>query len=187
MKQVSIQKNATVLTSPFHSICQRSIFSMYGVFILFGTIIMVLASSCKKDNEPIKNAVSFNAQFITSSETIQPGNPIQKDHITGNGDGTPIGKATFDATVSYDLSGSSPLKITGVQTITTSTGDKIYSTIDAYSPDPDENGDFYTIGSETITGGTGKYAHAKGTLTFIAKGNLDSSAGNNSLEGSISY
>ena len=135
-----------------------------------------------KDTTPGKNSVPFKAEFITTSVTTHPGDPIQTDHITGTGQGTPIGKSTFDAVVSFDITGPSPLKITGQQTITTANGDKIFSTIDAYSPDPDEDGNFYTIGSETITGGTGKYANAKGTLTFKASGSLNSPAGDNSFE-----
>ena len=187
MKQVSPQKNLTVPVPTHRSIYQRNIISSYQSFIAFGILIMVLISSCKKDNVPLKNSVPFKAEFITSSVTTHPGDPIQNDHITGTGQGTPIGRSTFDATVSFDITGPSPLKITGQQTITTDNGDKIFSTVDAYSPDPDEKGNFYTIGSETITGGTGKYAHAKGTLTFIAYGNLNSPAGKNSLEGTISY
>lgn len=186
MKQVPTHKNFRVLVPTHRSMYQRNIISLYQSFCIFGILIMVLTSGCKKDT-PLKNSVPFKAEFITSSVTTHPGDPIQTDHITGTGQGTPIGKSMFDATVSYDLTGSSPLKITGQQTITTDNGDKIFSNIDAYSPDPDEKGDFYIIGSETITGGTGKYAHAKGTLTFIAYGNLNSPAGKNSIEGSISY
>ncbi|MEO7314563.1 MAG: hypothetical protein ABIW47_05230 [Ginsengibacter sp.] len=187
MKKVSHQKNSTVLVSPHHPLFQRNIFSLYHAFLVFGILIVVLISSCKKDTTPGKNSVPFKAEFITTSVTTHPGDPIQTDHITGTGQGTPIGKSTFDAVVSFDITGPSPLKITGQQTITTANGDKIFSTIDAYSPDPDEDGNFYTIGSETITGGTGKYANAKGTLTFKASGSLNSPAGDNSFEGTISY
>ena len=48
-----------------------------------------------------------------------------------------------------------------------------------YSLDPDE-GNISINGNITITGGTGKYAGATGTLTFLITGNINSPAGANS-------
>lgn len=166
----------------------RSSILSYSIVLFLSGFIMLFAGSCKKDTEPLKNSVPFKAQFLGISTTLTPPtDAIQKDHVTGKGDGTPIGKFDYEGDLTYDLTSPSPLRVTGTATFTDKKGNKIFMTQDSYSPDPDEQGNFVVIGTLTITGGTGKYAHAKGSLTLLVKGNFSNSERPATVEGSISY
>lgn len=167
---------------------QKRIFFKAYFVLLVGIAATLLMSSCIKSDGYLKNPIPFKAHFVAINESLNsPENPIQKDRAVGPGEGTPIGKANLDATLTYDLSGPSPLKVTGDVTIKTANGDKIFMTQDSYSPDPDAEGNFKVIGSLTITGGTGKYSRAKGTLKIEVLGNFASAERDVSMEGMFSY
>lgn len=161
--------------------------AMPHILLVFG-LVLIGFTSCKKDVDVPKNAVPFKAHFNAVSESLaQPTDPLQTDIAKGDGEGTPIGKASLEATLKYDLTGPSPLYVSGTSIISTSKNDKIYLKQDSYSPDPDEQGNFMVIGTMTITGGTGKYKHAKGTTNILVKGNLGDAARDVSMEGYINY
>ncbi|MEJ7680523.1 MAG: hypothetical protein WKG06_22260 [Segetibacter sp.] len=121
-----------------------------------------------------------------TSEVIKQGPPIQQQHLTAKGEGTPIGKATFEAYVDFDLS-ATPTSVNGKQTITTENGDQIFTTGKGYAIGLDANGDIKVVLNDIITGGTGKYAGATGSFGIVATASVKTPVGSDVEEGSITY
>lgn len=190
MKQVSKTIDSLVLSSPLYCLISlhRTILN-YRSMLLFAGIVMLIGG-CKKDDQFCKKTVPFKAEFETTLEVIKEGKPggiLEVDHLIGKGEGTPIGKATFDANVESDIYAPEPQLVTGKQTLTAENGDKIFSTVKGYAIGPDANGDIKVINSNIITGGTGKYAGATGSFTANATANIESPTGHALYEGSITY
>lgn len=141
----------------------------------------LLSSSQKQDLK--KNCVPFKATFITADVITSLDFPIQKDYITGTGEGTHIGKATIEAFIVSDL--NTPF-VNGTETITAANGDKIFANTTGSVNSIDEHYIHATV-TATITGGTGRFAGATGSLTGLVTQSLDTPAGSVSIEGTICY
>lgn len=93
MKQVSNAENFLIPNSCLHHlICPPGSFSKYCLILLLAGITL-LVSSCHKEDHNCKKTVPFKASFTTIDSITQAGttdNPIQKDYLTGKGEGTPI-------------------------------------------------------------------------------------------------
>lgn len=181
MKQVSNTKIVSVLSSSvLHLSSQRKLFSTYR-FSLLITSIMLLVSSCHKEDHSCKETVPFKAVFQIQSVIIQQGPPLIIE-ATGTGEGTPIGKSSFVGHAQVDASNN----FTDKGIITAANGDQIFETAKGPGPVVDTtNGDFLIISQNIITGGTGKYAGATGSYITIARGNVNSPNGIDSLKGTI--
>jgi len=196
MKQVSSTNNSSVLSSPHHSIISQRTFFKYPFVFLLAAITMFV-TSCQKDELQGSSqkqvgktkCVPFKADFVTTEEIIrepQPGIPLL-NHITGTGQGTHIGKATFDAYIEVDVFAPSPQIATGKFIITAANGDQIFLNTRGIGVGPDANGNFRITLSGTITGGTGRFAGATGNVTGIATDNEINPNGTTSFEGTICY
>lgn len=187
MKQLSTIRNLVIPASQHGIIWKQSLFGRYR-FVLLPLVIAILASSCQKPHEHLKKTVSLNAVFQDTGTLIVPGSPgvPEQVRINGWGSGTPIGKSTFEDHIKVNTS-VSPEIITGVDVITTSNGDKIFSTFTGYSPDPDEQGNYGVFNNDTITGGTGKFAGATGSFTVTVKGNFNLPTETATYAGTITY
>jgi hypothetical protein len=185
MKQVLTIINSLVLSFPFYLISQRAVRSNCRQ-VLFLAGIMMLLSSCHKEDKG-KITVPFKAKFTVTSEVIKSGPPIQRQHLTAVGEGTPIGKATFEAYVDLNVSAASPIPVSGKQTITTENGDKIFAIGKGYAVGPDANGDIKVVANDIITGGTGKYAGATGSFAVFGTASVKTPTGSDTDEGSITY
>ena len=142
----------------------------------------MLASSCQKPHDHIKKTVPFKAEFATTAIIVQAG-PPELDSITGQGDGSPVGKSSLIAQSQFDADGN----LTGTLIFTTANGDKIFCTDQGHAPDIDENGDITLHFESTIKGGAGKFAGATGTLSATALGSIYTSEGSVSFDGTITY
>lgn len=156
-------------------------------FLLIG-FIPVLMWSCQKSYGHFKKTVPLNAEFQVATTIISPAGPGVLEHASasGSGSGTPFGTATVGDDIHVDMS-VSPEIITGVDTITTSNGDKIFSTFTGTSPAPDEDGNFQVFNSATIRGGTGKYAGATGHFNVTLNGNFKNPTADAVYTGTITY
>jgi len=144
-----------------------------------------LLSSIQKQNKP-KKTVPFKADFTATQEVIQapaPGTPLII-LATGTGNASHMGKTTFEARITIDVFGQSNLG-PDTFTLTAANGDQIFmNSIGIVNP-PDANGVTMVTLTNTITGGTGRFADATGTLTGgVIRGATTDTI---SLEGRISY
>ena len=151
------------------------------LFILFFGINAFLAS-CQKSNNHHKKTVPLQAEFGTVSTILQAG-PPELDSIAGQGDGTPIGKATFVAHAQFDANNV----LTGLIVATSESGDEFFASITGHDPEIDESGNITLHFQATITGGTGKFAGATGSFAGIARESIYNAAGSASWDGTITY
>lgn len=167
-------------SSPHRSSNQRKPFSKYPLAFLLGGI-MLLVSSCHKEDNFCKKTAPFKAVFQVQSVVTQQG-PLTLIEATGTGDGTPIGNSSFVGHAQVDASNN----FTDNGTITASNGDRIFETANGPGPVVDPaTGNLLIISQNIITGGTGKYAGATGSYTTIAHANVSTPAGIDSLKGTI--
>jgi hypothetical protein len=196
MKQALTAIKSLVLRSPLHhSISSRKAFAKYSFLLLLAGPVL-LFSSCKKEirdsllssyqkNKP-KKTVPFEANFIATTEVIQapaPGTPLIF-FSPGTGEASYMGKTTYEAIVTIDIFAKPDLAKATI-TLTADNGDKIFmNSIGIVSP-PDANGVTMVRLTNTITGGTGRFANASGTL----RGTVISASGTSTIhyEGLISF
>lgn len=200
MKPVIITTNSFIKNNRFN-FTQLNIFRA-GIFILLAPFALLMASCQKQGLETSSQNQDFSAASLEKNGTVQvaplkgafatmesfveiTGN-TQHDRITGIGQLTHLGNATFVADIQFDLVDFSA-PITGVQTTVASNGDKIFSTFSGYSNNPDAEGNIQATLTETITGGTGRFMNATGTFTVKANGNIYAPEGKNTFDGTISY
>ena len=205
MKQVSNAPNV-LLSNSIHYSSKPGIFKY--LFIFLPAFLLLIISSCKKDafqdgnqnSELSSNAkkadrklktVPFKASFITMDEMTQAAtdeNPIQKDHLTGTGEGTEIGRATIEVFVEGDVTLPFPALVTSTATFTTANGDKIFERGEGYLQEPAPDAVLLHLnGSGTIIGGTGRFAGATGNLSVDVTQNFFDPKGTVVFTGTISY
>jgi hypothetical protein len=199
MKQALTAIKSFVLHSPlYHSISSRKAFAKYSFLLLLaGTVL--LFSSCKKElrdyNSPSsdllssfqkqnkdKKTVPFKANFTATQVVIQapaPGTPLII-LATGTGEASHMGKTRFEANVTIDVFGPQPDLSIATFTLTAANGDQIFMNV----PGKMNSATSATL-TATITGGTGRFADARGTLTGSVINGATTDA--ISLEGRISY
>jgi hypothetical protein len=119
--------------------------------------------------------------------------PISPAGLVGTGLSTHMGKIASGGTF-FNLGGPTACangfngRIEG--TATAANGDTLeYVLVAEFCPDPDPNasGVFNGVGSYTITGGTGRFATAKGEGDFIGLADFVAGTYNCLLSGTISY
>ena len=109
----------------------------------------------------------------------------------GSGQASLLGKFTSNTDDQYVLVGSNGFSWTGTGTIVAANGDKLFTSVSG-------TGTFgtpiHTMGVTTITGGTGRFADATGTLTGTSAttsvsivGSIEMTTQTGSSEGTISY
>ncbi len=204
MKQESNAPNALVVSST-HYLSKRRSFKYLSIFL--PAFLLLIISSCKKDafqdsnqnSEISSNAqkserktrcVPFKANFITMDEMTQEGtdaNPIQKDHLTGTGVGTEIGRASMEVFAEGDITLPFPALVTSTATYTAANGDKIFTTGWGYVQEPSPNGDLHLTGGATVTGGTGRFKGVTGTWYVDVTGNIFKPEGTLAITGTICY
>jgi hypothetical protein len=205
MKKVSNAPNSLVVNATPHS-SKRRILKYLSFFL--PAFLLLLISSCKKDsfqsgslNSPISSnaqksdrklkTLPFKASFITMDEMTQAAsdaNPIQKDHLTGTGVGTQIGRASIEVFVEGDVTLPFPALITSTATFTAANGDKIFERGEGFLQEPAPDAVLlHLTGTGTIIGGTGRFAGATGNLTVDVTQNFFDPKGTVTFTGSICY
>ncbi|MFO0889939.1 MAG: hypothetical protein U0790_12470 [Isosphaeraceae bacterium] len=89
--------------------------------------------------------------------------------ITGTGRGSPFGKLTFSATETIDFVSipGTAVVTDGEFVITAADGSQLFATYDGTGvPDPDNPGFVIGEATATLTGGTGRFRCASGTVPF---------------------
>jgi hypothetical protein len=112
---------------------------------------------------PKKRSVAFEATYTTTKEVLDPA-PMLKQRITGTGKSTQLDISKFVAVSTQNTSTPPPFRISGTSTFYSDNGDVFYTTF-AGTSTPDKNGTLTVEMTSTITGGTGKFEHATGSIT----------------------
>lgn len=207
MKQVFNRQNVLVPGSSPSSVFSRVSISSC-VFVFLPAFLLLLITGCQKNEvkDPAQkndmsstasrgkgktNCVPFKASFITMDEMTQAAtdaNPIQKDHLTGTGEGTALGRASLEVFAEGDVTLPFPALITSSLTFIAANGDKLFETGEGYLQEPAPNADIlHLTGTGTITGGTGRFAGATGNLSFDVTQNMMDPKGTVAFTGTICY
>ncbi|MDQ6761777.1 MAG: hypothetical protein M3015_04010 [Bacteroidota bacterium] len=80
-----------------------------------------------------------------------------------------------------------PALVTSTATFTAASGDTIFATAEGYVELNFSNGDIHLTGTATITGGTGRFAGATGSLEADVHGNIFKPEGTVTYSGTICY
>ncbi|MFO0762468.1 MAG: hypothetical protein U0359_38875 [Byssovorax sp.] len=142
--------------------------------VLCGLAALLSVSSAGADKggaQPFGATIDVSEQFIP---TDVPG--VNNVVLDGAGLGAHLGQLTFAATELIDfrqffrpdLFPSPQAVVTdGEMTITAANGDQLTATYDGYGvPDPSRPGFFNGFATATLTGGTGRFRCASGTVPF---------------------
>ncbi len=167
---------------------------------LLPIMAMVIAfTSCKKEiameeeqqlesksmNNKEKMAVPIKGEYTTSAK-ILVGPPIIKQEITGYGQISHLGKSTFVAYPTINLTMPPPFYLSGTAKFTSANGDAFYTSFTG-SATPNGQGANNVVMHHTITGGTGRFEGTKGSFlgnTVTVPGHTE---GVITYEGTISY
>jgi hypothetical protein len=122
----------------------------------------------------------------TFTFTSPPG-PAQQLHIDGTCVFAPIGPLTLSSeqTVVFNLDGSST--ITNTTTYTARNGDQLFATFLGEGSAPDDAGNVCFSGTETYSGGTGRFADATGSAAVRGCASLPRQSGFFVTNGTIRY
>ncbi|CAN5133795.1 hypothetical protein BH09BAC4_BH09BAC4_26640 [soil metagenome] len=131
-----------------------------------GTIFCLLIATlpffaCEKKADP-PASVSFETTHTTSNEILDPA-PMLKQRITGIGQSTQLGISKFVAVSVMNMTTAPPFQITGPATFYADNGDTFTTTFTGTAT-PNADGSLTLELNNTITGGTGKFLHATGSL-----------------------
>jgi hypothetical protein len=122
-------------------------------------VMGLMSFSCKKD---IPTTVAFTGTYTTTNELIDPP-PMLKQKITGVGKSNELNITKFIAISTQNMGTPPPFKLSGKCTWYAENGDEFYSDF-AGTATPGTDGTITVAMTHTITGGTGKFSHASGTI-----------------------
>jgi hypothetical protein len=134
--------------------------------LLLPVVVLSFATAARGEDgeQPLRATIRASERF---TPTDQPG--VFDVVITGKGRGNPFGKLTFSATETIDFVSrpGTAVVTNGKFVITASDGSRLFATYSGTGvPDPDNPGFFIGAATATITGGTGRFACASGTVPF---------------------
>lgn len=159
--------------------CITMLFSCKKETIKDETPIFAKKSSSHSD----ENFVPFKGYYITRAEFLQ--GPA-KQKITGTGEASHLGASTFVANATVNFGTPPPFAIEGTAVFTAANGDQFFTRFTGWNT-PLGNGMSRGDIFHTLTGGTGRFDDATGTLTAVALVNQASPTNQVWYEGSINY
>ena len=160
-----------VITSCFLFSCQKEAFE--------DQVNLVTSNAKVEKDRP------FKGTYTTSSEILQPA-PFLHTRITGIGQASHLGKGSFVALSTLNLTTAPPFQLGGTATFTAANGDEFYTTFTGTAT-PNGQGALNVSMSHTITGGTGIFENATGSFegfTVAVPGHAEASI---DYAGTISY
>ena len=168
------------------------------LLLLLVSVSIVLLQSCKKEMSrapesvspamamaKMNKAVPIKGSYTTSGEILQAP-PMLRQRITGVGSSSHLGKSSFVAVSTLNLTTPPPFNLGGTGVYTASNGDKLYTSFTGTAT-PNGQGANIVVVTSSITGGTGRFTNASGTFvgnTVAVPGHAE---GFITYEGSINY
>jgi len=146
------------------------------------TIVSRASSNGKND----ENNVPFVGDYVTTAR-FPDGTPLHQI-ITGHGQATHLGESMFvaEAWLTPTAPPPAPVPFTGIATFTAANGDQFTTQFTGLST-PTGPGTSRGDITHTITGGTGRFEHATGTLTGVAHVTVGNPTNTVNYEGWINY
>jgi hypothetical protein len=132
-----------------------------------------------------KNTLPFKGTYATISEPLSAP-PFLQLRITGTGQSTHLGRGTFVALSTMNLTTPPPFSIGGTTTFYAANGDEFYTSFTGTAT-PIGDGRLEVEMTHEITGGTGRFANASGTITGYTLAGLAVPDAQITYEGTISY
>lgn len=97
-----------------------------------------------------------------------------------------LGRTTVTAT-EVGTAGASGSAVTGIAIYTAANGDQLFTTFSGTATFPNQQGIVTFSGAETVTGGTGRFAGASGSLTRTTSVSVLTRTGQYEITGTLSY
>jgi hypothetical protein len=132
-----------------------------------------------------KKAVPFKGEYTTTGN-ILVGPPLVKQEITGYGQSSHLGKSTFVAYSTVNLSTPPPFQVSGTAIFTAANGDAFYTSVTGTAM-PNGQGANNVVINSIITGGTGRFKNATGSFVGSTVAVPGHTEGVITYEGTISY
>ncbi len=149
-------------------------------------LLFVFASmyflSCEKETN---KKTPFKGTYETTSQILN-GPPMLKQRITGTGHATHLGKSSFVAISTVNLTTPPPFNLGGTATFYAANGDEFYTTFTGTST-PIDGGRSNVVVNHTITGGTGRFDDASGSFVGTTIANPALPTGSINYEGYIRF
>ena len=117
-----------------------------------------------------------------------PGQPptVSRRHVEWLCELSHLGRSTASVEETGTFTASGPL-ITAVITYTAANGDQLVTTFSGTATFPSQDGIVTVTGNETVTGGTGRFAGASGSMLRTGRISIVSLSGQYETHGTLSY
>jgi hypothetical protein len=133
----------------------------------------------------LSKTVPIKGEFTTTAQILS-GPPMLQQRITGYGQLSHLGKSSFVALATLNLTTLPPFSLGGTAVFTAANGDEFYTTFSGTAT-PNGAGANEVEMVHTISGGTGRFAGATGSFTGYTVAVPGHAEGTITSEGTISY
>ncbi|HEY1111948.1 MAG TPA: hypothetical protein VGE66_00245 [Chitinophagaceae bacterium] len=130
-------------------------------------------------------SVPIRGEFTTSAQVLS-GPPLVQQRITGYGQSSHLGKSSFVALTTLNLTTPPPFSLEGTAVFTAANGDEFYTTFSGTAT-PNGAGANEVEMVHTITGGTGRFSGATGSFSGYTVAVPGHTQGTITHEGTINY
>ena len=168
-------------------------------YAVLGLCVFATACAGQGLTSPMSPSISIGGAAVTEAhdaselpfkgtletvESITGSPPVLQDVLTGTGQATHLGR--FTATFTYDIH-LEELTSNGFFTLIAANGDSIFTDFVGQG-NPIEGSDFsFIVETNTITGGTGRFAGATGSFTVERLLNRVTGVSSGSFDGTIEF
>jgi hypothetical protein len=130
-------------------------------------------------------SVPIKGEYTTSAQILS-GPPLVRQRITGQGHLSHLGKSSFVALATLNLTTPPPFSLEGTAVFTAANGDEFYTTFSGTAT-PNGAGANTVEMVHTISGGTGRFSGATGSFTGYTVAVPGHTQGTITSEGFINY
>jgi hypothetical protein len=130
-------------------------------------------------------SVPIKGEYTTRAQVLS-GPPFLQQRVTGHGQLSHLGKSSFVALTTLNLTTPPPFSLGGTAVFTAANGDEFYTTFSGTAT-PNGAGANEVEMVHTISGGTGRFAGATGSFTGYTVAVPGHAEGTITSEGTISY